>query len=256
MEDTKEEVVITDSYTKEVPLPSNGYLGGPKKVTVRAMTTAEEKILYTSRDFGFIKKICKACTVEPKSLETNKLLPQDLMMLLFQIREITYGPEYKQPIKCPYCGMSQDAVINIANFEFKALGEDASSKLFIDLPISKANVHLRLLSQDEIDNIERETTKLAQEGKVSDLEGTIMVKKIAAMIESVSDMEFEDDNHKLFYINKLHLKDFNAIRNKLNEVASTFGLDNNITVKCQNSNCEEDVEVIGTICPEFFRPTE
>lgn len=255
MEKEEDVKVITDSYTKEIILPSNGYLGGPKKVTIRAMTTAEEKILYSSRDFGFIKKICKACTTTPKQLDTSLLLPQDLMFMLFQIRELTFGPVYKQMIKCPHCGMQQEADINIADFEYKLLDEDISSKLFIDLPISKANVHLKLLSQDELDNIENEVTTLFQEGKISDVDGNMMIRKIAHMIDTVTDIKFEDFNHKLSYLNKLHMADFNAIRNKLNEVAETFGLSNNVTVTCQNPNCEGKVEVIGTICPEFFRPT-
>ena len=251
----KEETVITDSYTKEIELPSNGYLGGPKKVTIRAMTTAEEKILYSSRDFGFIKKICKACTVKPRGLDTSVLLPQDLMFMLFQIREITFGPTYKQPAVCQYCGMHQEVEVNIANFEYKLLSDNASSELFIDLHISKANVHLKLLSQDEIDNIEREANTLFQEGKLQDVEGNTMVRKIAAMIDSVSDIEFVDFNHKLSYVTKLHMADFNAIRNKLNQVAETFGINNSVVVDCANAGCDGKVEVLGTICPEFFRPT-
>lgn len=258
MEENKDmlvnEQVITDSYTKEIELPSNGYLGGPKKITIRAMTTAEEKILYSSRDFGFIKKICKSCTVNPKVLDTNTLLPQDLMFILFQIRELTYGPVYKQPIKCPHCGMNQDADINIASFEYTLLG-NVDSEMFIDLPISKANVHLKFLSQDEIDNIEKQAVRLFQDGKISDLDGYIMVKKISAMIDTVTDLDFKDENHKLSYVNKLHMADFNAIRNKLNSVAGTFGIKNDTEVTCVNKNCGEKVEVQGTICPEFFRPT-
>lgn len=255
MEKEEDVKVITDSYTKEIILPSNGYLGGPKKVTIRAMTTAEEKILYSSRDFGFIKKICKACTTTPKQLDTSLLLPQDLMFMLFQIRELTFGAIYKQPIKCPHCGMQQEADINIADFEYTLLDEDISSKLFIDLPISKANVHLKFLSQDEIDNVENEVTTLFQEGKISDVDGNMMIRKVAHMIDTVTGIKFTDFNSKLNYLNKLHMADFNAIRNKLNEVAETFGLNNNVTVTCQNPNCEGKVEVTGTICPEFFRPT-
>lgn len=256
MEENKEkleEQVITNSYTKDIEIPSNGYLGGPAKITIRAMTAAEEKILYSSRDFGFIKKICKSCTVNPKMLDTNKLLPQDLMFILFQIRELTFGPVYKQPIKCPHCGMSQEADINIADFEYTMLDKDIDSKLFVELPISKAKVHLKFLSQDEIDFIEKESAKMFNEGKISDLEGYLLLKKVSEMIDSVSDLEFKNDMDKISYVNKLHAADFNAIRNKLSSVQ--FGLINNTTVICQNKNCEEKVEVTGTICPEFFRPT-
>lgn len=249
-----QEPVETVSYTKEIILPSNGYLGGPSKVTIRAMTTAEEKILYSSRDFSFINKICKACTIRPKDLDLSTLTAQDLQFMLFQIREVTFGPTYKQPIRCPFCGMSQEAEINIADFTVEVLDkEELAKKLFIELPISKVGVHLRLLSQQEIDNIESEAQKLFNDGLISDPDSHAMVKKITAMIESVVGKEFENENDKFSYVNKLHMADFNAIRNALDKIK--FGLDNSVEVICENKNCNRKVEVLGTICPEFFRPT-
>ena len=251
-ENVVEETVRIDRYEKEIDVPSNGYLGGPKKITIRAMTTAEEKILYSSRDFSFITKICKACTVKPKGIDWSLFLPQDFQFILFQIRELTFGSEYRQPYTCPHCGSSQEAVINIANFKYTLLDEGISEKLFIDLPISKAKVHLKLISQQEIDNIEDETNKLFAEGKVSDPESHSMVKKMTAMIDFVTGVDFENENDKFSWINKLHLADFNAIRNKLGEVQ--WGLENNTEVEC--ARCGKKVEVVGTICPEFFRPTK
>jgi hypothetical protein len=244
---------VIDKYTKEIDIPSQGYLGGPKRVTIRAMTTVEEKILYSSRDNSFIKRICKSCTVSPKVLDTNKLLPADLYYMIFQIRELTFGPTYKQPIRCPYCKLQQDAEINIADFEYKLLDDDIDSKLSIELPISKAKVQLKLISQDAVDEAERASIKLFQDGKISDLEGYTLVRKLSAMIDSVVGMVFESENDKIAYVNNMHLMDLNAIRNTLNSV--DFGLKTDVTVKCQNTSCNEDMEVIGTICPEFFRPT-
>lgn len=251
-DEVKNEEVNVGRFEKEIELPSNGYLGGPKKVTIRAMTTAEEKILYSTRDFSFVKKICKACTVKPKVLDLSTVTPEDLRLMLFQIREVTFGPTYLQPIKCPNCGMVQDAEINIADFEYTLLDEDISSKLFITLPINKDQVHLRLLSQNEHDVIEDASYKLFNEGKIKDPDGYSMVKKVAAMIESVSGVEFKNDNDKYSYVNGLHLADFNKIRNTLDSVE--YGLKNVCKIKC--NNCEEEVEVNGTICPEFFRPTK
>lgn len=244
----------TDRYEKEIDIPSNGYLGGPKKVTIRAMTTAEEKILYSSRDLSYLTKICKACTVKPKNLDMHTLLPQDFLFMIFQIRELTYGAEYKQTMRCPYCGYTQDTTINIADFKYTMLDENISEKLFVELPMSKAQVHLKLLSQYEIDSIEEEAMTLFQEGKVSDPDSHAMVKKFAKMIESVTGKEFEDEMQKYSYVNKLHMRDFNMIRKTIDSIV--YGLDNTNEVTCQNPNCEKKVEVTGAICPEFFRPTE
>lgn len=256
-EPKKEEVienkeVIIDRYTKDIPIPSNGYLGGPKNITIRAMTAAEEKILYSARDFNFIQKVCKACTVKPKVLDLATLTAPDIMFILYQIRELTFGPTYKQPIRCPFCGTQQFAEINIANFEYTILPDDIEEKLFITLPISKLGVHLRLLSQQEIDNIENEVITMYDKGAVRDLEGTTMMKKICAMISDIVGQEFENDNDKFAFLQKMHLQDFNAIENALGNIK--YGLVNNTEHVC--TNCEKKVEVTGTICPEFFRPTE
>lgn len=243
-----------DTYQKEVELPSKGYFGGPEKVVIRAMTTAEEKILYSAKDFSFIKKICRACTVNPKNLDTNKLSPQDLSHMLFQIRELTFGSTYEQPVICPYCRMRQNAVIDITRFEYTLLESDVESKLFIELPISKAKVQLKLLSQDEIDSIEDKAKRMFADNKISDLDGYIFVCKLCAMISYIEGMEFKTDLDKLSYVNKMHAMDTNAIRNKLNEF--DFGLKTNINVVCQNHDCEKEIEVLGTVCPEFFRPSK
>ena len=251
-EDEVSEVVEkADTYEKEIDVPSNGVLGGPKKITIRAMTTAEEKILYSVKDDSYIKRICRACTVSPKNLDMSKITPNDLMFILFQIRELTFGSIYKQPIRCPFCGRVQEVDINIADFDYTLLDDNDVSGLFIDLPIAKANVHLRLLSQQEIDNIDNEASKLYREGKISDPDGHSMVKKVTAMIESVSGVDFKNDNDKYAWVNKLHLADFNKITNAIGKIK--YGINNTTVIRCEN--CDEEVEVNGTVCPEFFRPT-
>lgn len=249
-EDVSKNTEVADTFEKEIEVPSNGALGGPKKITIRAMTTAEEKILYSVRDESYIKRICKACTVSPKSLDMSKITPNDLMFILFQIRELTFGSIYKQPVRCPFCGKVQEVDINIADFDYTLLDED-KSELFIDLPITKANVHLKLLSQQEIDNIDNEAAKLYRDGKISDPDGHSMVKKVTAMIDTVTGVDFQNDNDKFAWVNKLHLADFNTITNAIGKIK--YGINNTTTVKCEF--CDEEVEVNGTVCPEFFRPT-
>lgn len=243
-----------DEFQEEIELPSNGFLGGPTKVVIRAMTTAEEKILYSARDYSFIKKICRACTVSPK-LDTNKITPNDLSYMLYQIRKITFGPTYLQPIKCPHCGARQDAVIDIAKFDYTLLDKDSiENKLFIELPISKAKVHLKLLSQDEIDSVEDKAQRLYNENKIQDLDGYVFIQKLCAMIDYIEGVEFEKDSDKVAYVNKMHAADTNAIRNSLNSI--DYGLKTNIEVVCENKDCEREIEVLGTVCPEFFRPSK
>ena len=50
-----------ETLEKTFNVPSNGYFGGPKTITLRAMTTREEKILYTAKDFNFLERLIKSC---------------------------------------------------------------------------------------------------------------------------------------------------------------------------------------------------
>ena len=93
-----------ESFEKTFKLPSNGYFGGPKEITLRAMTTKEEKLLYTSRDLGFLDRLIKSCCIEPTDLDTTTLHQNDIMYLTFALRELTFGNTYMQEVVCPHCG--------------------------------------------------------------------------------------------------------------------------------------------------------
>lgn len=243
---------VMDKYQKTIELPSRGYLGGPKEIVIRAMTAAEEKILFSSKDWSFIRKIVLACTVSPKDIDIYQLLPEDLVYVLYRIRELTFGPEYLQPIRCSHCNTKQNAVINIANFEYTTLPEDVDSKLSIELPISNLKATLKLLSKGEIDDLDRETQKIIQRENIQDPDGYSFIKRLMAQTEILG-KDFNSDLEKYSYFLKMHAMDINRIRNTIDSIV--FGINTNTIIKCENKNCGVDIEVNGTVCPEFFRPT-
>ena len=72
-----------ETFEKTYKVPSAGVFGGPTEVTIRPMTTKEEKIIYTSRDMSFIEKIVKSCIIEPKDVKISLLHPNDISFLLY-----------------------------------------------------------------------------------------------------------------------------------------------------------------------------
>ena len=64
--------------------------------------------------------------------------------------------------------------------------------------------------------------------------------------------DFESEEEKRHYVDTLNMRDLVAIQNTLSNIE--FGLDNTVIRTC--SKCNEDVEVNGLICPEFFRPSK
>lgn len=238
---------------KTFNVPSNGYFGGPKQITLRAMTTKEEKILYTSRDMKFLERLIKSCCVEPADLDTGLLHQNDLMFLTFALRELTFGSTYEQDIICPDCGTKQKVEIDISEMEVSILDtEHLDEILKVELPVNKDTLQLKLMSKGESNKIERLVKSKNAKGKIKNPEEYEFLLKLTALIDTKNGEDFESEESKQNYVDNLNLRDLNAIQNAL--LQADFGIDNSNIRVC--SNCGEDIEVNGLICPEFFRPTK
>ena len=238
---------------KTFQLPSNGLFGGPKEITLRAMTTKEEKILMTSRDFSVFERLVKSCCVEPKDLDVGLLHQNDIMYLIYALRELTFGTTYNQEIKCPECGAKQEIEVDISEMEVNILDlEELDSKLTVKLPINKDTLQLKLLSSGDIKRLDRQVKNKTVKGKLKDPESYEFLIKLMETIVSKNGEDFESIEEKQFYTDNLHMQDLVAIQNVLSSIE--FGINPAIVRTC--SNCNEDMEVNGLICPEFFRPSK
>ena len=242
-----------ETFEKTFKLPSSGYFGGPKEVTLRAMTTKEEKLLYTSRDLTFLDRLIKSCCVEPKDLDTGLLHQNDIMYLTFALRELTFGSTYLQEVICPICGHKQQVEIDITEMEIKNLDTDGiEQKLNVKLPVNGDTLQLKLLSSGDIRRIDRVVKQKTAKGRLKNPDEYELLLKMAELVVTKNGEDFESFEDKRNYVDNLNLKDLVAIQNTLNKIE--FGLDPSVIITC--SKCKEEVEVSGLICPEFFRPTK
>lgn len=241
------------NFEKTFKVPSNGYFGGPKEVTLRNMTTKEEKILYNAKDYSFLEKIITSCCVQPKDLDINTLHPNDILYLIYVLRDLTFGNTYEQEIVCPECEHKQTVTIDIAQMEALYLDtEGLEEKLTVTLPVSKDIIKLKILSNNDINKITKEIKQLDRAGKLKDPTTYEFTLKMCESIVTKNGEEFESFEEKKSYVDTMHLRDSRAIQNALNSIS--FGINTSNIIKC--SNCGEEVEVAGLICPEFFRPTK
>lgn len=242
-----------NSVEKTYQLPSNGLFGGPKEITLRAMTTKEEKILLTSRDFSVFDRIVKSCCVEPKDLDTGLLHQNDIMYLTYALRELTFGNTYSQEITCPICGFKQETEIDITEMEINVLDTDnIEERLSCTLPVNGDILQLKMLSSGDIKRLDKIVKAKAAKGKLQDPDSYSFTIKLMECIVDKNGEDFENDEDKMNYVNHLHMRDLIAIQNTLSDIE--FGLDNSIIRTC--NKCGEDIEVNGLICPEFFRPSK
>lgn len=244
-----------ENLERTYKLPSNGIFGGPTEVSIRPMSTKEEKLLYASRDYSFVDKIVKSCIIEPKDIDMRKLHPNDIIFLIFMIRELTFGPTYPQTVVCPTCGTKQEIEINITDMEYYILDlETLEESLTVKLPHRGDIIKLHLLSNGDIEDISKTVKRLEKQGSLSDAETYEYILRFARMIESINEEEYSTkaDRETIAYLDELHLEDFDCIKKALASIK--IGLNMVIYTNCKK--CSDELEVVGTIVPEFFRSTK
>lgn len=238
-----------ETLTKDFELPSQGLFGGPKKVTVRPMTTKEEKMIYTARDNSFLNKIVKSCIVEPADCSLDKLHSADITFLLYMIREMTFGPTYKQAMQCPYCNQKQDIEIDITEMTTYLLDFDELEKYStFTLPVNGDTIKIKLISNGDIEEINRTIKRLTKDDKLQDPEGYEYTYRFAKLIDTINGEE-KEIKEIIEYLDNLNLLDFNEIKKALSNIR--IGLDTTNYRVCKK--CGEEVEVQGMAVPEFFR---
>jgi len=214
------------------------------------MTTKEEKIIYTARDNSFLDRIVKSCIVEPAECDINKLNAADVTYLLYMIREMTFGPIYKQTMQCPNCNLKQDIEIDITKMKVYVLDYEELTKLdALVLPVSGDVLKLELLSNGDINEINNTIKRITRNGEISDPEGYEYTYRFAKLIKQINGEDINDINNAINYLDNLNLRDFDEIKKVLNDIR--IGIDTTNTCVCKK--CGEEVEVQGLLVPEFFR---
>ena len=242
-----------NTIEKTFDVPSNGLFGGPKQITLRAMTTKEEKIILTTKDFSVFERIVKSCCVEPKDLDLGLLHQNDIIYLIFALRELTFGSTYIQEFICPDCGVKSEIEVDIAEMTVNILDtENLDERLTCTLPILGDELQLKILSSGEINRLDRLIKQKVAKNKLKDPDSYEFTLKLMATIVTINGEEMLDEEAKRHYVDTLHLSDLQMIQNTLNEI--DFGLDTTLIRTCDN--CYNDEEVRGLICPEFFRPSK
>ena len=165
------------------------------------------------------------------------------------LREMTFGPTYRQQMQCPYCNLKQDIEIDITDMKVYILDdEEVNENISFKLPVCGDEVELKLLSNGDINNITREVKRLSRQDKLQDPESYEYIYRFASCIKTINGEE-KPMKELMDYLDNLNLKDFNEIKRRLSLIH--IGLDTLLIRNCKK--CGEEVEVLGTTVPEFFR---
>ena len=238
-------------YETTVKLPSNGRLYDdiPTELTIRAMTTAEEKLILGSTSEDAFDRILKNCVVNPANLDINKLVSSDKHFLMLKLRTHTYGSMYNVNCRCPECKNRIELDVNLDEFPIYELPEGFSEPIEFELPVNGDKLSCRLLRGSDLESIRKQAKKLSKSMKVNAKELSFDMR-MAKYITKINDEPIEDNLQALKYVQTMHGQDSAYFWFKLNEVE--IGYDTTIEVECPE--CGNDFETMMPITSEFFRP--
>lgn len=256
---TKHTSAPTDVYTQEIQLPSNGYFGGPAKVRIRRMTIREEEILYLADDNPtYLDDIALSCIVSPSNIDLNTLHPNDLMYLLYAIRNISFDSTYKQNSICPRCREPHLETIDITQLPIKFVDPDYIDLMKdVKLPIAGDTIGIKVLTEGELLGLDDKIAHEIKANKIYDAKKAKLYEfqiKREAMVDTINGEPFKDMQTKRDYINNMASKDYNKIVRAAESIRESFGLDRSLEVKCPH--CKNPYQSEASIVPEFFRPSD
>lgn len=248
------EIKATENTTT-VKLPSNGLIN-PRvtEVTLKRMSTKQAKALYTSSDSNYLTTLLMSCIVEPVNIKTTDLHSNDIIYLLFILRYISSPKQLEQRVICNNYNCRHDYTekIDVQKLNVKYATPD-KYKLNCKLPDSGDVIEFKILSEGELINCENIANRKIKQDNVepSDEDWTRAISKIAYMIKTVNDKEFNTFTEKLDYLENLSYYDFEYFNKQYNDIINSFGIDRKIVSTCPK--CSTTNEVTVYISPDFFR---
>lgn len=237
-------------------LPSRGRvyneLVGPD-VTLRSMTTQEEMKRLSHSDLPY-KNICEIiddCIVSNCGISSRDMCLADYRFLLYMLRVVTYGNNYKLSTTCPYCGCSNVDTIDLTKLtEFEYNHEEVSKYLAFQLPRTGSNIEIYLQTPRMVDTAQYNSKEYRKKtGQTIDYTTVFTIQELIKTIdgEPVNPIKITE------WVKNLPMADTNTILAYADKAGRSFGIDN--TLHCMCDVCGMDYYVSLRADREFFRPT-
>lgn len=248
-----------ENYTlhETFTLPSKGLIYGgavSPKVTLRSMTTADEMKRLSPSELPY-KSMCEIiddCMVgEKPGISAYDMCIGDYQFLLHKLRIVTYGPEYKMMVSCPFCGEVTEATVNLDDLIVHEYEDDVVDLMKFDLPVSKKIIELRLQTPRILDSITSRKKEMQKKSKDISARYDYLLT-LTSLIKTVDGQSMTPAQLENFVLN-LNMRDVNFLLQKADKLNQKVGLDTSVVAKC--SNCGNELVSTFRITGEFFGPS-
>lgn len=250
----KANIKSQESYT----LPSKGifYLPQdniPASLTLRRMTTKEEKIRLRNQGEDRIRKdLLQACIIEP--IDAGKLKLEDANFLLFRLRALSLLDDtYKIHCYCSSCGTEFVHQINLSEVPIKFAKDDAIENLKLTLPFSGTVLDLKIPNLDDIITMGSKMREYVKNFPNADKGELLYSLSTVLYIDKVNGHTLISEELEN-YIDKLDIIDIRALKEKITEIDSIYGFDDNLKTKCPT--CNKEIVHGLPITNELFNPSK
>lgn len=242
---------IQETFT----LPSKGLIYDTPinpEITLRSMTTRDE-MTRTSGNDDSLKPLCQMiddCIVGDKpKLSVYDMCLGDYEFLLHKLRIVTYGSDYKMMVRCPNCGETTMATVNLDSETTVDYEEGVKDLLTVHLPYSDVDVELHYQTPRMYDNIRKrvqEIKKKSPDALDPSLPVTLefLISKVDGKV--MNPAKFES------WIMSLPLKEYNLLIKTAEKLNRKVGLEPSVIAKC--ADCGYELVTSFRIGPEFFSP--
>lgn len=219
-----------------------------KTVVLKEMTGEEEDLLANPKINAFFKmnKLMQNCT-ESIGQYTDKekvadilksLVANDRHFIIYKIRQITFGDNYKFQVECPECKKSQVGVVKISSIEIPSL-KDPKKRLYTGILPKSGMEYCWKVIDGKAEDISKGLNPNASKESMFSI---MLLQRVQSLGGSKVDLK---TLKKLSSVDRSHLR---------NEIIETEGrVDDNIDMECKFCGTEFDVEA-DIAKQEFFFP--
>jgi len=222
---------IRNDYV-ELDLPTKGlFYEEGQKIYIRPFSYDEEKMMMTASKAGSINLVDNLIRRCLQGIAVEELTIPDKVFILFKLRELSYGNEYKVNLMCEQCEHSNELVVEINKLNINYTPEDAQQLQEIHLPGCNRKAFVII-------------PRVKDEKYVTS--PSLLMDNIWRFVERVEDIEDRDIIRS--FIKKLPASDISILKQAI--IGQDWGIDTLVKFHCLQ--CEAVNENSLPLNADFF----
>lgn len=252
----KNQIFNKGTVTETYKLPSLGRLYGsdfPEEVTIRSMTTFEEKMRLGNQGFWrTMINILNAVVTDPEDFDAENLTLFDFYFMMYKMRTVSYGNIYKVRVTCPDCGKVSICDVDLDKLAVTYIPDDFIEPYEIG-PLPRNNDTLQCRLPRVIDSIRND--KKAQDllKRNPEYQGDpSYIFNLASQIVGINGEKLPAKEIEM-YVERMTGLDSAYFQQATAKKVDTLGMDTECHEVC--SSCGTELIFTLPFNSEFFRPT-